>query len=171
MPTVPPFDELIDTAHQSAVHLETRDSYVPSDPVYRRWLAGEHVDFTTEAAPGWAETVRKAVGRGVAMRRVRVVSEPVSSYVRFEYESTEPLNVAAGEDVRWISRREAFGIGLPALDFWLFDDHTARVHHFDGDGEIVEDELVTDPGLIRHCAEAFAALWDRAVPHADFDPR
>ena len=45
-----------------------------------------------------------------------------------------------------------------------------RFHYFSGDGDIVEDELVCDPAVIRTCAAAFEAVWERAIPHADYQP-
>jgi hypothetical protein len=96
------------------------------------------------------------------------VSEPVSDYIRFEHEATGGLNVAAGEEVRWLPRRLASDLCLPGNDFWLFDDRLIRFHHFSGDGDIVEDELAVDPAVIRMCAAAFEAVWGRAIPHADY---
>jgi hypothetical protein len=61
------------------------------------------------------------------------------------------LNVAAGEEVRWLSRRRASAPCRPGNDFWLFDDRVARFHHLSGDGEIVEDEMVYDPAVARMC--------------------
>ncbi|MFI1705954.1 DUF6879 family protein [Streptomyces griseoruber] len=48
--------------------------------------------------------VSEVAGRGVTVRRARIVSEPVSQYIRFEYEVTDGLNIAA-ESVR--------GLGVP----------------------------------------------------------
>ena len=73
-----------------------------------------------------------------------------------------------GEEVRWLPRRRASDLCLPGNDFWLFDDRLIRFHHFSGDGEIVEDELCDDPAVIARCMTAFEAVWDRAVPHADY---
>jgi hypothetical protein len=168
MATVPPFSELIAAATTSAVHLEGRDAYTPSDPLFRGWLAGRPVP--EPAIPEWRDLVQAHVARGIRFRRVRVVSEPLSDYIRYEHFITAATNVAAGEDVRWLSRRRASDLCLPGNDFWLFDDRLIRFHRFSGDGEIVEDELVTDPGVIRMCAAAFEAAWERAVPHADYRP-
>jgi len=60
-----------------------------------------------------------------------------------------------------------------ALKFIAIDpdtdrEHCPRFHHFSGDGEIVEDELCDDPAVIARCMTAFEAVWDRAVPHADY---
>ena len=82
------------------------------------------------------------VARGVRFRRARIVSEPVADFIRFEYEATAGLNVAAGEEVRWLPRRRASDLCLPGNDFWVFDGRLVRFHHFSGDGDIVEDEMV-----------------------------
>jgi hypothetical protein len=98
------------------------------------------------------------------------VSEPLTDYIRFEYEATAGLNVAAGEEVRWLPRRLAASLCVPLCDFWLFDDRLVRFHHFSGDGDIVEDELVSDPAVIVACADAFERVWEHAIPHADYRP-
>lgn len=166
MGTLPPFSELIAATTRSAVHLETRDAYTPSDPEFLDWKAGR--PRPEPAGTGWYRLVREHTARGVRFRRARVVSEPVSDYIRFEYESTAGLNVAAGEEVRWLPRRRASGLLLPGNDFWVFDDRLARFHYFSGDGEIVEDELCSDPAVIARLMTAFEAVWERAVPHADY---
>ena len=165
MDTVPPFRELIAATASSAVHLEMRDSYAP-DEQFAAWKAG--IPRPVPAYPAWYDLVRAHTARGVRFRRARIVSEPVSDYIRFEHEATAGLNVAAGEEVRWLPRRRASDLCLPGNDFWLFDDRLTRFHHFDGDGRVVEDELCEDPAVIRMCSAAFEAVWERAVPHADY---
>ncbi len=166
MGKLPPFSELISATANSAVHLEMRDSYTPSDPQFLAWKAGE--PRPVPSSPAWYDLVRAHVARGVRFRRARIVSEPVSDFIRFEHEGTAGLNVAAGEEVRWLPRRRASDLCLPGNDFWLFDDCLIRFHHFSGDGDIVEDELVRDPAVIRMCAAAFEAVWERAIPHAEY---
>jgi hypothetical protein len=39
----------------------------------------------------------------------RVVSEPLAPFIRYEYEITSGLNIAAGEEVRWLPRRRVLG--------------------------------------------------------------
>jgi len=172
MGTVPPFDELILTATTSAVHLEMRDSYNPSDPEYLAWRAGKPVSaiLGTDAHQWWQNIVRTHVARGVAFRRARIVSEPITDYIRYEYEIADDNNIAPGERVRWLPRRRASDLCLPGNDFWVFDDRLVRFGHFTGDGEFVENELSDDPAVIRLCASAFEAVWERAIPHADYRP-
>ena len=51
----------------------------------------------------------------------RVVCEPVTDYIRYEYAITT-LYLRAGEAVRWLPRRHASDIPLPGNDFRLPDD-------------------------------------------------
>jgi hypothetical protein len=109
----------------------------------------------------------RAAGR--ILRRLRVVSEPVTAYIRFEWLDAAEL-VKAGEDVRWLPRQRASALLLPGNDFWCFDAGTIVFTHFSGNGEVQGYELTKDPGLISHCAAAFEAAWSIAVPHAEYDP-
>jgi hypothetical protein len=107
---------------------------------------------------------------GVRFRRARVVSEPLSDYIRFEHAITGEVNVSAGEDVRWLPRRRASDLCLPGNDFWLFDDRLVRFSYFSGDGHILEDELVLDPAVARMCSAAFEDVWERSIPHGEYRP-
>ena len=168
MDKVPPFSELIAATTRSAVHLELRDAYDPETPQYREWLAG--TPRPVPASPEWYDFVREHTARGVRFRRARIVSEPLSDYIRFELEATGGLNVAAGEEVRWLPRRLACGLSVPVNDYWVFDDRLVRFGFFAGDGTYLDDELTDDPEIVRSCAEAFERVWELAVPHASYRP-
>ncbi|WP_371652874.1 MULTISPECIES: DUF6879 family protein [unclassified Streptomyces] len=165
--TAPTFEELFRDCQRTAVHLEMRDAYMRSDPAFIDWNAGKHID-PAERWADWLRLVKEATSRGVEVRRARVVSTPVSDYIRFEYDVTDGLNIAAGELVRWLSRRQATDIPLPGNDFWLFDSRLVLINHFDGDSENMEVELSESPELAQLCEAAFEAVWNRATPHADF---
>ncbi|MGN5378867.1 DUF6879 family protein [Streptomyces lasalocidi] len=167
MTAVPTFEELFRGCRESAVHLEMRDSYMKSDPAYIDWDAGAVID-PTERWADWLALVSEATSRGVRVRRARIVSEPVSRYIRFEYEVTEGLNLAAGEEVRWLPRRRATGIALPGNDFWLFDSSLLLVNHFDGEGEWLEASLCDDFQELKLCSSAFEAVWELGIPHAEY---
>src|SRR5213078_2293926 len=99
------------------------------------------------------------VGRGVEVRRARIVSEPVSEYIRFEHYLTPFVNVRAGEQVRWLPRRRATDLALPGNDFWLLDGRIVLVNHFTGEGESADHDVLEDPALAKLCATAFEAVW------------
>lgn len=174
MTGLPPFRELLDACKRSAVHLELRDTYieVSEQPRIDAWRAGRRED--PDAPDTWWRQfhtdIADAVARGVRVRRARIVSEPITEYVRFEYDTTFQ-NLAAGEQVRWLPRRRASDLCLPGNDFWLFDDTVIRWHHFAGDGRWLEDELDREPAAVKLCAQAFEAVWERAVPHEEYRPR
>lgn len=144
-----------------------RDAYTPDDPAFLDWLAGMPV--AAPAGPDWYELVRAHTARGVRFRRARVVSEPLADYIRFEYESTA-LNIAAGEQVRWLVRRRGAGLLVPLNDYWVLDDRLVRFGYFAGNGAFLEDELTDDPAIAGACAEAFEAVWERAIPHDEYRP-
>lgn len=123
-----------------------------------------------ESGRNWRALIRETVARGVPVRRVRVVSEPLSDYVRFEYDITSGHNARAGEDVRWLPRRHATGLALPGNDFWLFDGKTLLVNHFSGTSDWTATEHVTEPATVAFCATAFEAVWAQAIPHTDYKP-
>ncbi|WP_329400027.1 DUF6879 family protein [Streptomyces melanogenes] len=163
--SVPSFAELLGKSERSAVHLELRDSYAATDR-FEAWRRGERIDWEDRGSwwHPYDQLIADSVARGVVIRRARIVSEPVTSYIRWEHYVTR-ANITAGEQVRWLPRRRTTGIPLPGNDFWLFDDHLLRVHHFSGDGQVVEDEITQDPATVKLCSTAFETVWERAVPH------
>lgn len=170
--SVPPFSELLAGCTRSAVHLEMRDAYGVSneEQQFEAWRKGFRYDPDDRASwwRPWLDLIQETVGRGVVVRRARIVSEPVTEYIRFEHSGTF-TNVAAGEQVRWLPRRRASDIALPGNDFWLFDDRLIRWNYFTGDGASAGQELSEDPAAAKLCSEAFEAVWARAVPHEQFE--
>jgi uncharacterized protein DUF6879 len=166
----PPFPLLLRACVSSAVHLEMRDIYTPADPWFRAWLAEDREEFERRLARPWLDLIREVTGRGVQIRRARVFSEPVTDYIRFEH-ATTGSNVSAGEDVRWLPRHLATGLLLPANDYWVFDGHRAQFNYFSGSGEFLDTRLSDDATIVKQCAAAFEALWERALPHAEYQPR
>ncbi|MGA5823435.1 DUF6879 family protein [Kitasatospora sp. NPDC094028] len=165
----PTLKELLAQCQESALHLEMRDGYMRDDPMFIAWQAGHRDDPADRASwwRPWLELIRQTVDRGVAVRRARIVSEPVSDYIRFEHDITF-TNVAAGEEVRWLPRRLATDLALPGNDFWLLDGKTLLVIHFSGDGDVTDREVIDDPAVTSLCATAFEAVWERATPHDQY---
>src|SRR5882724_3080644 len=81
-------DGLIAGIRREALHLELRDRYAALDHSrYRLWLAGESLDAEAEAEfwRPWREMMAGFRTSGRVVRRLRVVSEPVTDYIRFEW--------------------------------------------------------------------------------------
>jgi len=169
--TEPTAYDLLRSAGRSAIHLETRDAYTPSDSDWLDWQAGNRFDpATREGWTDWFDLMKAAVGRGVTVRRARIVSEPVSDYIKYEYDVTADYNLAAGEQVRWLPRRQTAGLLVPPTDFWVFDDQVVVWNHFAGDGSWVARENCDDASLARLCMSSFDSVWERAIPHEEYRP-
>ncbi|MFC5829862.1 DUF6879 family protein [Nonomuraea insulae] len=157
------FGELWDTFEHTAFKFEMRDRYnvASEQESLRRFLAGQ--PDPERAARPWLAKMKAATGSGRRVERVRIVSEPYSEYVRFLLDGT-PLNIAAGEDIRYLERPRAARMGLPGHDFALFDSARLVLLRFDADDRPLRHELVTDPGaVLQHCQWRDAA-WHHAVP-------
>lgn len=165
----PTFAELIGQCTASAVHLEVHDQHLTSVPDYQTWLAARSLP-ADPAGPyrAYMDAVAVAAGRGVAVRRARIVSEPVSDYVLWEHALTGPVNIAAGEQVRWLPRGLASVLLIPGNPYWVFDQKIVRFSLFEGNGEWSGNQYSDHPEVIVACSAAFEAVWDLAVPHADY---
>ncbi|MEW1722203.1 DUF6879 family protein [Streptomyces sp. NPDC093109] len=163
-------DELFDSFTHDAFHLELRDDYGSpvEDTPYARWQRGEPDDFGW--LDPWMGRMRRAIGSGKSVRRVRVVSEPHSPYVRWEHSLTR-LNLEAGEDIRWVPRHqlpEDTRFPVTGNDWWLFDDRLLAVGHFDHEGRVLGSELLEDPETVAECIRVRDQLWDISIPHVEY---
>lgn len=164
------FEELLTGFTREAAHLETRDSYGTEVelPHMAKWAAGEHDDL--EWLQDWCTTLRQHREAGRAVRRARVVSEPLSEYQQWSYSVAQPM-VDAGEDIRWVPRRLVSGIAFPGNDFYLLDDRLVVFLHYAGNGTTTAKITSTSPDVVRLCRSAFDAVWELSLPHRDYHPR
>lgn len=165
--------QLLTTFRREAVHLEMRDVYATDieKDRFETWLRGEPLDPEAEVEwwRPWFELMKRNNEAGKTLRRLRIVSEPVTDYIRFEWLDAAQL-VRAGEDVRWLPRRNASKLLLPGNDFWMFDCQTVAFTHFSGDGHVLDREMTTDPAVVAACAAAFEEAWKIAIPHHEYTP-
>lgn len=170
--TVAPLADMLRAAQRRAWHLEMLDFYGPDREPFTAWQQG--VDYDRSEIDGvWAAHLAPLVARGGDLRRLRIVSEPVSQYIKWEHMITPQANIKSGERVRWLARRATLGLCLPTLDYWLVDD-VAVFGVFDGHGDFIDNEVVpstTNPELIEVCARSFEVAWRMGTDHADYVPR
>lgn len=95
------FPDLLRTCKREAFHLEVLDSYAEPNEhePFRRFLADEPDDYAWFQP--WTELIQETTSRGVAVTRVRIVTEPHTDYTRFAL-AVAALNVRAGEDIRYL---------------------------------------------------------------------
>ncbi|MFI8976220.1 DUF6879 family protein [Nocardia asteroides] len=150
---------------RAAFHLETLDAYAvasESEPL-RQFLAGEPAD--TGWFDPWRTLMQDSTDRGVTVRRVRVVTEPLSDYQRW-LSTLTPENIAAGEDIRYLPRHLAGQV--PTEDYWLFDDERVAFHARDADNRGLAMVVTDDPGLVQYAIDQRNRLWELATPFAEY---
>jgi hypothetical protein len=166
-PGEPSFEDLLAATVRSVVHLEARDTYDATDPGYLKWREDGDSSYDWDS---WIALVGAAVDRGIRFRRLRIVSEPVSDYIRWEH-AISYGNVTAGEELRWLPRHRAFDLPHPVADFFMWDQRLIAYNFTDGAGtDTGRMEYVADPRQILPVVGMFEMLWERGVPHADYIP-
>jgi len=150
-----------------AFHLEMKDEYhvTSEDEPFRQFLAGEAIGL--EWLADWLKHIRDATSAGIAVQRVRIVTEPLNDYARFLL-AVSPNNIAAGEDIRYLPSDKAADIDLPKEDCWLFDDTNLALVVFTEDGRSYGLYLPADPELTAQYARVRDQVWERAIPYAEY---
>ena len=153
--------------HRRAFHLEMKEEYhvEDEDEPFRQFLAGETVD--PEWLTDWLDHIRDAITAGVAVQRVRIVSEPLNDYGRFLLDLAAQ-NVAAGEDIRYLPRAKVAEIDLPVEDCWLFDDSKLVFVLFPDGGRRVGLYPADNPELTARYVTVRDQVWERAIPYAEY---
>lgn len=129
---------------REAFRLEQHEQYVvdEEDELFTAWKAGQSISRTPDTS-SWLRLIadHKAAGRRVYS--VRIVDWPLSEYTRYELASY-PDNVRAGQEVYVVDRHVHPDLAGITDDFWLFDDETAAVMHYDHDGRPLQPEAAAD---------------------------
>lgn len=161
------FNQLFRNFQHSAFHLEMQDEYGIDEEVepLRKWRSGELDDY--EWVREWHELIKAATAAGKLVIRARVVSEPVTDYVRFEHDMAR-FNVAAGERLYWVPRERTAGIDFPEHDYWLLDDETVSFNIFSADGRTFGAHLVTDPATVAQCLRVRDQVLAIGIPHHEY---
>ncbi len=122
---------------QEAWRLETLPQYlVPQEAEeFAAFKAGAR--FPGPYEDSWIEMVRtRKVGR------VHIVRQPLSDYLRFEFDRYYQHQAPAGEDIRILDVTDRPN-PLPdnVGDFWMFDRTTIVLMHYQPDGKQISREL------------------------------
>ncbi|MEU2800247.1 DUF6879 family protein [Streptomyces sp. NPDC007117] len=167
MPLVPFEDitHLFAEFEHTAFRLETRRGYA-TDRAGERFQAFMR-GIDPEPVPGnaWNTNVREKAAQDAHFSRVRIVDDPPTDGQRFLM-ATASSNVAAGEDIRVLSRYVAESEGLPDYDFWLFDSRLVARFHIDETDTTVGVEVTEDPTEVLAACRARDTAWPLATPSA-----
>lgn len=156
--------ELFDTIRVSSWRWERQPYYAVDLPEVERWRRGEPSDPNRKEP--WLDFIRDLTGGGVPFERVRMLQEPPTEYQRWIIQQTAP-NIAAGEDIRWISASDV-PEGAPDYDFYLIDDERVGIMRFDTDMLLIGVDVVDDPAIVSEHRRWRDTVWPHATRHADF---
>jgi hypothetical protein len=128
---------------RSAFRLETLPAYsMPQEAdMLAAFCRGQEVKLPEDHP--WPQLVRGATQTGRTMQRVRVVSHPLTDYLRFEL-SLFPRSVEAGEDVRVAVLDDHPELQVCEHDFWSFDDQVVVVLEYDNTGRFLGTRIEQD---------------------------
>lgn len=129
---------------------------------YCRWLAGEPEPTWSRKQP-WLDALRREREGGRVSRRIRVLTAELTAYERYSCEFGYAFNSEAGEDIRVLRAGEhAAPEGLGGPDFWIINDDTSVVMHYDADGRFLGAEPVPDD--LAEFRRLRDAAWSVAEP-------
>src|SRR6267154_3437167 len=157
------FQPLFQSFKHEAFRLETLDQYlvVPEEREFKRFLNGEPLPEVQNKP--WCDQIRNNISQGKRMRRVHVLTLPLTPYLRFEIDWGYIFSLAAGEEIFILNRNQLSDFSLiQDGDFWLFDDNILIRMLFDDTGKQLGRERDNDPEAISNCR----AIRDRLLPLA-----
>lgn len=161
------FGKLFESFEHTAWRLETRRRFA-SDELTDTWAqfaAGQPIEWDYEDE--WCTNVRAQTAQGKRFERVRIVDSPPTPGQLYLLDNAK-RNCAVGEDIRNLWRGDADALQLPAEDFWIFDSRLVALLRFDGDDNLVDVELISEPAEVVRYAMVRDAAWHHAVPYAEF---
>ncbi|MFJ4013922.1 DUF6879 family protein [Streptomyces sp. NPDC090026] len=164
-----PFEEithLFTDFQHTAFRLETRRGYATDRAGARMQAFLRGVDPEPEPEHPWNVNVRWKAEQGARFSRVRLIDDPPTDGQRFLMAAAAG-NVAAGEDIRVLTRAAALDLAVPQQDFWLFDSRTLVRMHIDDTDTTLGVEVIEDQEQILEACRARDAAWAAAVPTAE----
>jgi hypothetical protein len=157
------FQSLLGRFERSAWRLELQGRYDEPDEgaLLAQWLADGDPQPTLDWFADWPEWIAELAAAGRRFERVRVLTEPLTDYLRWQLDVISAPAVAAGEDIRVLPAEVAAELALGDTDFYLIDDQQVVVLEFE-QGTVSGARLLDSPAEL----DAFRAIRARAWDHA-----
>lgn len=164
---VPDLGEYIAARHRTdLLRVQTLDYYgVASDgDDYQRWLSGAQVPIS-EGRRSWADKLRSEADRGRRRRCVHVVREPLTDYLRYQFEVGYVYNSDAGQDIRiLVVEDDALAAHVRHVgDFNVIEHRDVVRSRYDVDGSYSGAVQASSDAASGYAALA-EMLWASATP-------
>ena len=162
------FGHLFNSFEESAFRLETLDAYsIPQEtPEFDRYLRGEQLP--TDPNSEWVKLVADRVRLGKIMQRVRVISTPLTPYLRYEIDWGYLYSSIVGEDIRLIERSRLKPDMQAPNDYWLFDRRILIAMQYDSVGHFLFAREEDSADRVQFACDLSDSLLPLAVPLVEF---
>jgi hypothetical protein len=146
-----------DSFQREAFRLETHPAYdmTSEREEYEQFLATGELHIPDNDP--WLTRVRQFRASGRRIGRVHVLRQPLSDYLRYEF-AVYRHTTRAGEDIGILDLTTKPDPGLPAQDFWLFDEAAVVRMDYDDQGRQTGRELLEDTDPAPYVAWKHTAL-------------
>lgn len=149
-----------------------------AEPGSESWKAFDRGDWEEslrlmeKRRPGLVDGERRDAARGMASRRIRIVSLPPSDYLLWELYFLK-IRGEAGEDIRVLLDGDVADLEDqgPLPDIYTMDTTVMYQAVYDGNGVLDHALRYTDEELVRRCRDFIVALHGRGEPVSDFFQR
>ncbi len=162
------FDGFWRTCTKSIFRLEALPEYRVEGDIenFEKYLAkGKSVIEITQDAQEWFAQLKRATEAGVDVRRVRVITEPLNDYVKYEMAFWRH-SVKYGEQFYFLPLGEYQSIlnelDFQPEDFWMFDDKDVVVFHYSSQGEWIGEEVITETKFVKKCVLLKGKLLEKS---------
>lgn len=161
---------MLRTFATSAFRLETRQLYATDGETaaFAAWReSGRIPDADDPLIASWTELVRARAEDAAQIRRVHVVSKPLTTYVRFELAMQRAHSLPAGEQVRLVDADAYPGLAQ-AADFWLLDNRVGVRLIYDDAGQLTGLQRMAT-GEVDTARSMSDAAWAASTDLTEFD--
>ena len=165
------FGRMFETFDRDAFRLETLAKYdVPFEAAaLERFVNGQPLPPTRVGElASWDALIVKAVSGGKTLRRVHVLSHPLTPYLRFEIEWGYCYTATLGEQIRLLPDPDLELSKTASEDFWLFDDSLSVFLRYSPTGGYLGADTDDDPATIERCRRVRDATWARSISLSDY---
>jgi hypothetical protein len=140
------YAELFRSFQHTAFRMEDQqDPLAFERPAFEEFLAGcplQPPDWPEWQ--GWLDRVKEMTARGKLVARVAIIEDSPTPYQRWRIWGA-PWHRRAGEGIRILPRRQARALGIPAGNWWMFDDEHVVTVTFTLAGGVGRTTLITGP--------------------------
>jgi|GEM_PF-1080065 len=162
--TVMTLSELFTSFQFSAFRLEGQATYVVEEEAEALKLHQNTGQLPEEFGTEWVEFVRNQRRLGKKIQRLRLLSDVLSEYERFELKAYTGMN--SGEGIRFTKRSNQ----PYEYDFWLFDDRWLARMEYGDDGRYITSTISAVTSENREIVDDWLALYHAAPSISEIAP-